>query len=64
MKEILKGAVIATIAMTVIIMVQMALTYVFSFHIGEVFSKVAVSVLFYYCIIRLVQKSKSAAAAE
>ena len=49
MKEVLK----ATVAMVVIIAVQMVLTYVFTYHVGEVFSK-----LWHCSIIMLLNMSK------
>lgn len=58
MKEILKGIAIATIVMAAIIMVQMGLTYLFSFHVGEVFSKIAVTAVFYYSVIKTAQTVK------
>lgn len=54
MKEVLK----ATVAMVVIIAVQMVLTYVFTYHVGEVFSKVSVTALFYYYVIKYVKAVK------
>lgn len=67
MKEMLKGIAIATIVIAVIIMVQMGLTYVFSYHVGEVFSKVAITAVFYYYVIKTAQavkKCKSVASAK
>lgn len=67
MKEILKGIAIATIVMAAIIMVQMGLTYIFSYHVGEVFSKVAITAVFYYYVIKTAQavkKCKSVASAK
>ncbi|NBK91201.1 hypothetical protein D5278_04260 [bacterium 1XD21-13] len=54
MKEVLK----ATVAMVVIIAVQMVLTYVFTYHVGEVFSKASVMALFYYYVIKYVKAVK------
>lgn len=47
----------AAAAMAAIILVQMILAVSVSWHAAEVFSTVAVSALFFYCIIRLVGKS-------
>lgn len=63
MKEMLKAAAL----MAVIIAVQMVLTYVFTYHVGEVFSRISVAALFYYYTIKAVKavrKSRAAAAAE
>lgn len=53
--------------MAVIIAVQMALTYVFTYHVGEVFSRISAAALFYFYTIKAakaVRKSRAAAAAE
>lgn len=67
MKEMLKGIAIATIVVAAIITVQMGLTYIFSYHVGEVFSKVAITAVFYYYVIKTAQavkKCKSVASAK
>ena len=55
MKEILK----ATVLMAVIIAVQMVLSYAFTYHVAEVFSRVSVTFLLYYYVfhsLKLISK--------
>ncbi len=42
--------------MAAIIAVQMILSFAFSYQAGELFSKVAVSALFYWSVLRLVRR--------
>lgn len=53
------GLATAGLAMAVIIAVQMGLSIVFTYQVGEVFSKVAVSALFYWSVLQLVKRRKS-----
>ena len=62
MKEYnVKYVLAAAAAMAAIIAGQMVLSCVFTFHVGEVFSRTAVSALFYYSIFMLWRKSRKAA---
>ena len=54
----MKKILIPAGAMLVIIAVQMVLTYVFTYHVGEVFSKASVMALFYYYVIKYVKAVK------
>lgn len=56
-----KYAVAAAAVMAAIIAARMILSCVFTSHVGEVFSRIAVSALFYYSIFRLGQKCRQAA---
>lgn len=56
----MKSILTAVLAVTVIIMVQLGLTYAFSFHAGETFSKTALSFLYLYFVCRMFRKRKAA----
>ena len=60
MKEILK----ATVLMAVIIAVQMVLSYAFTYHVAEVFSRVSVTFLLYYYVFKAAKVHGRAAAAK
>lgn len=55
----MKKALMAAVAMVVIIVVQMVLSYGFSYHAGELFCKVSVGALFTYCLIDIVRSRKN-----
>ena len=57
MKKILTAVVI----MAVIIAVQMGLSYVFTYRVGEIFSRVAVTALFYYYVLEASKMRRLAA---
>ncbi len=57
---IMKSILTAVLVMTAIIAVQMGLSYTFSFHVGETFSKTAVSILYLYVVCRMFRKRKAA----
>ena len=57
---IMKSILTAVLVMTAIIAVQMGLSYAFSFHVGETFSKTAVSILYLYAVCRMFRKRKAA----
>lgn len=52
----MKNILMAALAMVVIIAVQMILSQICDWHTAEVFSKVSCTALFYYAIIKCVQK--------
>ena len=60
-KSGVKYVLAAAAAMLAIIAVQMILARVFTFHVGEVFSRTAVSALFFYTVMRMTQKTRKAA---
>ncbi|MCI8302386.1 MAG: hypothetical protein HFF68_06445 [Oscillospiraceae bacterium] len=59
----MKSALTAAIALVVIILVQMALTFAFTYQVGELFGKTAIGALFFYCLLR-VGKSRRQSSAE
>lgn len=56
----MKNILTAVLAMTAIIAVQMGLTYAFSFHVGETFSKTAITALYLYAVCRMCRKRRAA----
>ena len=60
-KSDLKYALAVAAMMAAIIVTQVILSRVFTYHTGEVFSRTAVSALFYYSIFMLWRKSRKAA---
>lgn len=64
MKDLFKGLLIATAAMAAIVTVQMILSTIFTYHVGEVFSRISISALFYFAVFALIRHRKSAAIAE
>ncbi len=56
----MKSILTAVLVMTAIIAVQMGLSYAFSFHVGETFSKTAVSILYLYVVCKMFRKRKAA----
>lgn len=56
MKE-LKYAGIVALTMVGIIAVQIGLTYLFTFRVGEIFSQTAMSALFLYSVMRMCQRT-------
>lgn len=59
-KNNVKYALAAAAAMLGIIAVQMILTCVFTYHAGEVFSRTAMSALFFYTVMRLGREARRA----
>lgn len=49
----MKNILITVVAMIVIILVQMLLSFTFTYRVGEIFSGVAFGILFYYSIIHI-----------
>ena len=49
----MKSALTAAIALVVIILVQMALSFAFTYQVGELFGKTAIGALFFYCLLRV-----------
>ena len=64
MKRVLKSILIAAIVMAVIIAVQMVLSYAFTYHVAEVFSRVSVTFLLYYYVFKAAKVHGRAAAAK
>lgn len=56
----MKDILIAVAAMIVIIAAQKILTSVFTYQVGETFSRIALSFLFYYAIMRGITSKKKA----
>ena len=56
----MKSILTAVLVMTAIIAVQTGLSYTFSFHVWETFSKTAVSILYLYVVCRMFRKRKAA----
>ncbi len=56
----MKSILTAVLVMMAIIAVQTGLSYTFSFHVGETFSKTAVSILYLYAVCRMFRKRKAA----
>lgn len=52
MKSVLK----AVMAVAGIIAAQMILSYVFTYQVAEMFSKISLGVLFYYYIVKMINK--------
>lgn len=55
----MRYAMTVAAAMAAIILIQMTLTCVFTFHVGEVFSKTAMTALFFFCILRAGRRAKA-----
>lgn len=64
MKKIVKEMSKAAAMIAVIIAVHMMLSYAFTYHAAEVFSKTALNILFFYYLLKGVRKCRSAAAAR
>ncbi len=60
-KNHVKYALAAAAAMLAIIAMQMILTYVFTCRVGEVFSRTAMSALFFYSVMRVTRRERKAA---
>ncbi|MCI8597945.1 MAG: hypothetical protein HFJ10_05825 [Lachnospiraceae bacterium] len=60
----MKKILIPAGAMLVIIAVQIMLSCLFTYHVGEVFTKVSMSALFFYYIIKLGKKARAAKAVQ
>lgn len=60
-KNDMKYALTAAAAMLAIIAVQMILTRIFTYRMGEVFSRTAVSALFFCSVMRMTRRAGKAA---
>ena len=60
-KNNMKYVLMAVAAMLMIIATRMLLSYLFTYHVGEVFSRVALDALFFYVLIRMGQRRRRAA---
>ena len=63
MKE-LKYVGIAALALAGIIAVQIGLTYLFTFRVGEIFSQTTMRILFFYILLRCCRKQCEREAAK
>lgn len=52
----MKDMLTAAIAMAVIIMIQIILSYVFTYQVGEQFSKISWGILFYHYLFKSINK--------
>ena len=55
----MKYVLTTVLLLVAILAVQMGLTYAFSFHVGEVFSKTALSALYLYAVLRMFRKRRA-----
>ncbi len=58
MKKMIMATVIFVGIMAGIIAVQMILAKLFTWQVGEIFSKAALAVLFYYSVCRMVREKR------
>jgi hypothetical protein len=58
MKDMMKGIVIALLAVAVVIAAQTALSFVVGFHTAELIGETALGALFLYAVIRAGRKRR------
>lgn len=59
MKHMMKDIAIALLAVAVVIAVQTALSFVVGFQTAEVIGKTAITALYLYAVMRMLQKSRA-----